>query len=44
MAFLIVLLAMLIGLGVCVLFTIFQIIRVLACAMVMLCLFALIGA
>lgn len=43
MAFLTVLLAMPIGLGVCVLLAIFQIMRVLACAMVTLCLLALIG-
>ncbi|MEE8721918.1 MAG: hypothetical protein SOI38_02845 [Eggerthellaceae bacterium] len=43
MAFLIVLLAMLIGLVVCALLATFQIMRVLACAMVTLCLFALIG-
>lgn len=43
MASLIVLLAMLIGLGVCALLAIFQIMRLLACAMVTLCLLALVG-
>lgn len=43
MASLVVLLAIILALGACVLLAIFQIMRMLACAMVTLCLLALIG-